>query len=128
MLTIVVAGLAACSTASVPEQRSPDAQARYNQLLAGKSAGEPVRCLPNYRTRDMVVIDDNTILFRDGSTVYVNHPLGGCGRLGRGNSALVTKTFNSQLCRGDISQVIDPTSGVIAGSCAMGDFIPYRPN
>lgn len=126
MLVAAVAGLTACATASAPPQRTADDQARLDRLLAGKTPGEPRRCLPMYRTRDMVVIDDYTIVFRDGRTIYINQPLGGCSRLGHGNYALVTRTFNSELCRGDIAQVVDPTSGVFAGSCAMGDFIPYR--
>lgn len=118
--------LAACATASAPPQRAAEDQARLDKLLAGKTPGEPRRCLPMYRTRDMVVIDDYTIAFRDGRTVYVNQPLGGCGRLGSGNYALVTRTFGSELCRGDIAQVVDTGSRMFAGSCAMGDFIPYR--
>jgi hypothetical protein len=124
-----VVALGACQTAATePAQRSARAQQTYESLLAGKVAGQPVRCLPNFRTNDMVPIDENTILFRDGRTVYVNTPIGSCYGLGRFNNALVTRTFNSNLCRGDIAQVVDPTTGVHAGSCALGDFVPYRPS
>lgn len=121
-------GLAACATAmSSPEQRSPRAQAQYDKLLAGKTAGKPAKCLPLQRSNDMVVIDDDTILYRDGRTTYVNKPLGSCNQLGRGSYALVTRSSGSQLCRGDIGTVTDMTSGMTVGSCALGDFVPYKP-
>ena len=121
-------GLAACATAmSQPEQRSAKAQATYDKLLAGKTAGRPEKCLPLRSSNDMVVIDDDTILYRNGRTTYVNKPLGSCSLLGRGSYALVTRSIGSQLCRGDIGTVTDMTSGMTVGSCAMGDFVPYRP-
>jgi hypothetical protein len=122
------AGLCACQTASIPPQRNAQAQETYDSMLAGKVAGQPTRCLPLFRTHDMVAIDENTILYRDGRTVYVNHTLGSCYGLGRFNNALVTKTLGSSLCHGDIARVVDPTTGVNAGSCAIGDFVPYKPS
>jgi hypothetical protein len=75
----------------------------------------------------MVVIDDNTVVFKDGRTVYRNDFQGGtCSQLGSGNYALLTRRYGgSGLCRGDIAEVKDLTSGFTVGSCAMGDFIPY---
>ena len=121
--------LAACETADYgPAQRSARAQQTFDRALAGKVAGRPESCLPLQRSNDMVVIDDDTILYRDGRTTYVNKPLGSCNRLGTGSYALVTRSGNgSMLCRGDISNVVDATSGITVGSCALGDFVPYRP-
>jgi hypothetical protein len=75
----------------------------------------------------MVVIDDNTVLFRNGRTVYRNDFQGGsCSRLGSGNYALLTRrTGGIGLCRGDIAEVKDLTVGITVGSCVMGDFVPY---
>ena len=124
-----VATLCACQTAAVePVQRDARAQQTYDRTLAGKVAGQPVRCLPTFRTNDMVAIDENTILYRDGRTTYVNHPLGSCSGLGRFNNSLVTKTLGGNLCRGDLARVVDLRTGVTAGSCALGDFVPYRPS
>ena len=121
-------GLAACATAmSQPEQRSAKAQATYDKMLAGKTAGRPAKCLPLQRSNDMVVIDDDTILYRNGRTTYVNKPLGSCSLLSRGSYALVTRSIGSQLCRGDIANVVDVSSGTTVGSCALGDFVPYKP-
>lgn len=129
VLTIaaVATTLAACETADYqPAQRSASQQLSYERALAGKVAGKAQSCLPLQRSNDMTVIDDDTILYRDGRTTYVNQPLGGCNLLGRGSYALVTRSNGSQLCRGDIATVVDVNTGVTVGSCAMGDFVPYR--
>ena len=120
--------LAACETVdSQPTQRSARAQQNFDKALAGKVAGKPESCLPLYRSNDMTVSDDDTIVYRDGRTTYVNQPLGGCNNLGNGSYALVTRSTGSQLCRGDIAKVRDMTAGITVGSCALGDFVPYRP-
>ena len=90
MLAAGLIGLCACATASEPTERSASAQRQYDNMLRGKVAGKAESCLPTYQSNDMTIIDDNTILFRDGRTVYVNHPLGGCMNLDRSGSALVT--------------------------------------
>ena len=124
-LLMLGAMLASCSTAPQPT-RSAKGEQRLQELLAGKVAGPPTSCLPTYRSNDMIVIDENTVAFRDGtSRVYVNHLQGGCSNLGSGGYALVTRTTSSSLCRGDIAHVTDLQNGITVGSCALGDFVPY---
>ncbi|HVM36918.1 MAG TPA: hypothetical protein VM265_00810 [Sphingomicrobium sp.] len=131
-LSLVVTGaiaLGACSTAvSEPQTRSARAETQLQQLLAGKVAGPPVSCLPNHRGNEMVVIDDNTLLFRQsGSLVYRAELEGSCSRLGSGFYALKTNRFGGGgLCRGEIAEVVDVQNGFSVGSCAFGDFVPYR--
>jgi hypothetical protein len=76
----------------------------------------------------MVVIDDNTILFRVGnSTVYRNDPPGGCSPLGAGYYFLLTEAIgNNSMCRGTIARVVDRTSRMTVGSCVLGDFVRYK--
>lgn len=126
-LLLIGGALVACTTtAAGPPVRSVKAQKQYEQLVAGKVAGAPVSCLPTYHQNDMVVIDEQTIAFREGrSRVYVNHMQGSCNNLG-GTYALVTKQFGSaELCRGDIGQVVDLQNHFTVGSCVFGDFVPY---
>ncbi len=126
-LLFISAALVACTTTVAgPPVRAVKAQKQYDQLLAGKVVGAPISCLPSFNQSDMVVIDERTVAFRQGSSrVYVNHMQGGCTNLG-GPYALVTRTFGSaQLCRGDIGQVVDLTNHFTVGSCVFGDFVPY---
>jgi hypothetical protein len=96
-------------------------------LLAGKVAGKPLTCLPTHRASEMVVVDDNTVIYRDGpNRVYVNNFNGGtCSRLGSGFYALKTTSYGSGPCRGDLAEVLDTSTGMTAGSCVFGDFVPY---
>jgi hypothetical protein len=123
---LIAASASACAASTMTEPRTPKAEKRLLTELQGKVAGPPVACLSSLRNRDMIVIDDNTVLFRDGSRrVYRNDPPGGCAPMGFGGYTLVTRTNSSEMCRGDIVQVTDLRSHVIAGSCALGDFVPY---
>ncbi len=127
-LTILASAgvLASCATTGQPVQRSPKALAELASYLDGRTPGKPVSCLPTYRRNDMVVIDENTILFRDGANrVWRNDLKGPCNSLGRPSTALLTRQFSSSLCSGEIAQVIDTTGGFTVGSCALGDFVPY---
>jgi hypothetical protein len=125
---MAAAVLASCTAGYEPgPTRTAAKQREYQQLLLGKVPQQPVSCLPHYRSGDMRTIDEQTILFRDGSNrVYVNHMQGGCSGLGRGSTALVTHQFGSaDLCRGDIAQVVDTLNRFPVGSCVFGDFTPY---
>jgi hypothetical protein len=127
LLLCATASLGACSANMMqPDRSSPRQQQRLSRALAGKVAQAPVDCLPTYRSADMEVISDNTILFHDGrNRVFVQNPPGGCSPIGSGHYTLVTKSFGTQLCRGDISRVVDLAAGMTVGSCAMGSFTPY---
>ena len=126
--TILLTGAAllSCSTAPPQMTRSAAGQHEFQQLIAGKVAGAPLRCLPSYNQNDMTVIDEQTIAYRQGNRVYINHMQHGCANLGSGSTALVTHSFGpSETCRGDIARVLDTGSRMIVGSCVFGDFTPY---
>ena len=126
-MLLAASALASCSTPMQTAQRSARGEAQLAELIAGKTPGQPISCLPGSRSSGMVVIDDDTIAFRDGSKrVYVNHLRGGCNNLDRGWYALVTRTSGSSgMCRGDIAEVRDVAHGFTVGSCVIGDFVPY---
>lgn len=118
--------VAACSTAQAPAGRSPAAQKELDEALAGRVAGAPVDCLPSYRTSDMRIIDDWTILFKDGGTIYLQTPKGGCPGLASHHNILVTRLRGTtQICRGDINHLVDPVSGIGGGACVFSEFVPY---
>jgi hypothetical protein len=120
-------GLAACATTSEPRERSPEAQRELARFLDGKVAGQSQTCLPTFRTQDQVIIDERTILYRDGSNrVWRTEMNGPCSGLGRPGTAIVTRQFGGgNLCRGEIAQIVDTAAGFTVGSCSFGDFVPY---
>lgn len=125
-LLLIGATLVGCSTYP-PAPRSPHAEAHLQSMLAGKVAGPATDCIPSHAADNMVVVDDSTILFRDGARrVWRNDLNGGACHGLRMGGTLVTKreVGTSSLCRGDVSQVVT-SGGMITSSCVMGDFVPY---
>ena len=100
---------------------------QLQRLIAGKVAGAPTACLGNSRYDDMTVIDERTVAFRRGSTVFVNTVGPGCSQITAPGSTLVFRNVGGTgLCRGDIAEVSYLSSGMTVGSCVLGDFVPYR--
>src|SRR5436190_12855981 len=128
---IATCGGALLATSSIaPAQygarSSKDAQ-KLERALAGRTPGKPVSCISNTRGSDMQIIDDHTILFREGGTVFVQKPRGGCPGLGNGNYTLVTRlNGTNRLCSGQIGELVDRVSGFGYGSCVFDEFLPYR--
>ena len=115
------------SCAPAPMGRSANATQELATALAGRTAGEPVNCIPTFRANEMQVIDDQTILFRDGSTIYLQKTNGSCPGLASGANTLVTRSHGiNQLCSGDIQRLVNLPSGVGAGACVFGPFVPYK--
>lgn len=100
--------------------------ARLETALVGLTPGKPQSCI---RTRDAGSTEsygDNILLFKVGKKlVYKNETSGSCRRVGDGN-ALITHSFSGDFCRGDIARSADLVAGFESGSCAFGDFVPYR--
>ena len=125
---LIMGSVVGCTYAPAPRAPMVDtrAQQKLTRLLAGKVAGAPQSCLPSYRQKDMTVIDDYTIAFRDGTNrVWLNKPPGGCNLLSAGPYALVTHTSIGSTCRGDIASVMDTINHASVGSCVFSDFVPY---
>lgn len=118
--------VASCSTATMRESSSPAATQELASALAGRTAGKPVSCIPSYQADRMQIIDDQTILFRNGSAIYLQRTNGSCNGIGMGSNTLVTRVHGTnQLCSGDIQRVVNLSTGVDAGSCVFGPFVPY---
>jgi hypothetical protein len=118
--------LASCSTATSAPTRSPRAAKELADALAGRVAGPPQRCISNWPHVEAQTIDDWTILYREGNTVYVQNPRGGCPGLASGARTLITRQVGtSQMCDGDINQTVDLLSHTGGAACVFGPFIPY---
>ena len=116
----------ACSTTPTQTARTPEASRDLAKALAGYTMGQPVRCIPNYSSTRMQIIDDRTILFRGNRTVYLQTPPGGCFGISSQMNTLVTRVWGSnQLCEGDINRLVDVNTGIGGGACVFGPFVPY---
>lgn len=118
--------LAGCSGSYTPAPLTPKQTSELDKALAGKVQGEKTSCINQIPRTDMRVISNSVILYRvSRKLVYRNDLIGQCSGLTRGD-ALIVRSFGSQYCRGDIAQTANLTAGTLSGSCALGDFTPYR--
>lgn len=123
-MIFAAAALAAIpATASAREKLAPEDQ--LAKLLEGRVAGEPQNCIPLSMARSSQVIDKTAIVYRVGSTLWVNRPEGGASSLDD-DDILVTKLSGSQLCRIDAIQLHDRGSNMYSGFVSLGKFVPYR--
>jgi hypothetical protein len=129
IVVIALAGLAAggVGVASASQGPAERAQARAQRILDGRTAEPAGSCVHQRLLHGNQSLADGGILFgRDGDRlVYVNHPGGGCPDLG-GGRFLVTRTPGARLCAGDIATVRESGGNMAVGSCALGEFTPYR--
>lgn len=93
--------------------------------LANRTPGKPVTCISEPQIDRTQTYATGDILYRmNDGTIYLNHPDPQCSGLSP-RTGLVTRTPSTQLCRGDIAQVVDFSTGFQYGSCALNDFVPY---
>jgi hypothetical protein len=123
--------LASCaasdSGAPRAEALTPKQAEQLDKQLAGKIAGEPVRCLPTSFSTDTIRISDDILLYRQsGRVVYRNDLKSSCPGLGRDSDIMVVRQFGSSTCSGDFFHLVDRSSGIRGPTCVLGDFVPYR--
>lgn len=117
--------IASCAVAAATV--GPENDRQFQRLIADKVAQPPISCMPYQRNRDMIVVDQNTLVFNNGmQRVYVAHMSDGCNNLGGpGPYALVTRQTTGSLCHGDIADVVDTMAHMTVGSCTFDNFVPY---
>ncbi|KQN90474.1 hypothetical protein ASE95_13395 [Sphingomonas sp. Leaf231] len=129
MTFTAAAALGAVAVVAAPVQKpaKPDRnKLAYEKLLAGKTPGKPQDCIDTRLTRPQLTAYDGKLLYRvSKKLVYVTETGGGCEAVARGD-AIVTRQFQTRLCRGDIAQTVNLPARIPSGSCAMGAFVPYR--
>jgi hypothetical protein len=97
---------------------------QLQKRLEGLTPGKPVNCISLYPSSNSTTYK-GAIVYVQGSTRYVNRFLNGCPFLNE-DDGIVTRSFGSQLCRGDIVNVFTPGIPIQRGSCVMGEFTPYK--
>ena len=120
---LAAAALAASPAVAAKEKRNPEEQ--LAKLLDGRVAGDPRSCITQSRIDSSQIIDKTAIVYRDGSTLWVNRPRSGAQSLDE-DDVLVTKLTGSQLCSIDTVQLHDRASHFWRGFVSLGEFVPYR--
>lgn len=126
-LTLSLLSVAMLATAPVTAYAKPKLtpEAKLAKMLEGRTAGEPSNCIPQSHISQTTVIDGTAIVYRIGSTLWVNRPKDP-PRAMDGHNVMVTKTSINQLCSVDTVQLLDPSTRSWRGFIQLGDFVPYR--
>lgn len=108
--------------AQEPSERAAERLAQYQET------GETRSCVSLSRVSSIVPLDDNHFLFEmRGGDVYLNRIRGRCNQAASGFTRIEYRVSGNQLCRGEIINVVDNSSGLWAGSCGLGDFVQLEP-
>jgi hypothetical protein len=120
-----VVGAAMLAVPAADARTKLTGEQRLAKMLEGREAGKPVNCISYSQTQDTTVIDKTAIVYRVGSTLYVNRPTN-VDRL-TDDDIMVTKLYTSQLCSTDTIQLHDRTAGNMwNGFLGLNQFVPYR--
>jgi hypothetical protein len=117
--------LAAFAT-SAATPRSDGAAERVQRTLAGLSAGEPQRCLSQYKVNETRGAEGVILYVAGKHRVWRNDVVGaGCDIGLRRGDVIITESTSGAYCRGDIVRTRSAIGGGARGSCSLGDFVPY---
>ena len=116
------------SAGEEPDEEKPaemtKGEKKLADLLEGRVAGEPTRCIRNYPTQRLQVIDKTAYVYGRGRTIYVQrtkHP----EDIDDDDILVLKTTTGSQLCRLENVTTIDRYSGFFTGAVFFDDFVPY---
>ena len=123
--------LASCAPVEAPESRlsvakQQEIQAELDEMLEGRVAGEPQRCVNLNTLGNATPVGDRILIYTQGALRYRNDLRFDCPGLGRDDDILVTEPFGSQLCDGDQVRLVDRFTGMQGPVCRLGMFVPYR--
>lgn len=125
-IALAAAALATATGAlAATNETNAKGEAELAKLIAGRTAGKPVSCIPAMLNgQSMRVIDGTAIVYDAGSTIYVARP--DDPKSLDSDNILVVDRFGSQICRQDIIRTVNRYSGFMTGVVFLSDFTPYK--
>lgn len=132
-LPILITVAAAAALASCTEDPGPSmgmqADARLQQMLAGKTAGPAMSCIPRQQAQNArpLVTPGAVAFVATPGLIYVsNVETTGCADAANPNYSVVTVSHGSDLCSGDRVELQDLQTRGFHGACTLSSFVPYR--
>jgi hypothetical protein len=123
-LIIVAAMLALAGAAARSADKTEKNEARLAQMLEGRTAGEPVSCIPLMKSNRLEVIEGVAMVYDLGDTLYVARPTD--PKMLRRDDIIVIDRFGSQLCHTDVVRTVDRSGGYFTGVVFLDKFVPYK--
>jgi hypothetical protein len=101
------------------------ALAADRDVFAGRVAGNPRDCIPLADTLNPMIVDAQTIVYRQsGRRLWRTGAVGRCVTLRTGDT-LIVEVANSQICRNDRFRVVSVGQSIPSGTCRFSAFVPY---
>ena len=99
-------------------------EAKLAQRLEGRTAGEPVSCIPVFKSNKLEVIEGVGLVYDSGDTLYVARPTD-TNMLDRDDIVVIDR-FGGELCNTDVIRTIDRNGGFMTGVVFLKKFVPYK--
>ena len=121
-----IALIGGTATAAMQSSSVARADRALENELKGRTAGAPVNCISaGSSSSGPQIIDHDTLLYREGRTVYRSELAAECRSMEPGNT-LVVEINGGQICENDRFRVIEPGMSIPSQYCRFGKFTPYR--
>lgn len=111
---------------STPQPLTEKQAKVMDRELKGRVAGAPQNCISSYNSDGLVRVSDSILLYKPGGVVYVNNLKSSCPGMASDSDIIVTQSYGSQTCEGDLIKLVDRTSGIQGPVCSLGKFVPYK--
>ncbi|WP_425409096.1 DUF6491 family protein [Hyphococcus sp.] len=123
--TIAIAGsfLLAAGCASAGTDNYEMSERVAERLSKFTATGETETCLSLSRIRSITPLDERHFLVEANvGDYYLNRVSGSCFGAARPGNRIQYTVSGGQLCRNEIINVVDNTSGIPGGSCGLGSY------
>jgi hypothetical protein len=117
-------GASAVHSADKMDKATEKNEARLAKMLEGRTAGEPVTCIPLVKSNRLEVIEGVGLVYDSGDTIYVARPTD--PNMLQRDDIMVIDRFGSQLCNTDVVRTVDRNGGYMTGVVFLGKFVPYK--
>ena len=123
-LFATAAALTLLAAPATAEER-PRGEAKLAQMLEGRVAGEPQRCIRLLGSDPLTIIDGTAVVSRQGDTVWVNRTANPAS-LDDDDRMTIRKFSASRLCRLDQVTTFSRSGDFYTGNIFLEEFVPYR--
>lgn len=124
-LAMTAAGLAAlAATPLAAQDREERAEAAFQELVEGRTAGEAQSCIVTPNSNRLRVEEHVGLVYERGDILWVaraRNPQ----NLGNWDVPIIERYSGSRLCTTDVTRTIDRSTGHFSGVLFLDDFVPY---
>ncbi|WP_247713340.1 hypothetical protein [Qipengyuania polymorpha] len=125
LATAALGLLAAPALQAEDEVEMTRGEAELQEMLEGRIAGEPERCIRTTRSRSLTKIDDTALVYRSGDTIWVNRTRNP-NAIDDNDYLVIRKFSGNSLCRSDQITTYSRAGNFYSGFIVLDDFVPYR--